>query len=176
MKRLLCITMMSLAAPLVIRAQTVENPVVSMARELFTRQSRFIVAAAEEMPAERYSYRPTSEQWSFAKITSHITTSGTAICGMLSDKPAPAAPQVSDTDPKDVQVAALKASFASCDEALANLTDAQMGDPITYFRGERKPRARALFELTNDVEDHYSQMASYLRLNGLTPPSAQPKK
>ena len=34
----------------------------------------------------------------------------------------------------------------------------------------------ALFELTTDLEDHYSQMAGYLRLNGLTPPSAKPHK
>ncbi len=176
MKRLFWIAMMGLGATLAAPAQTVDNPVVSTARELFTRQSKYIVAAAEQMPAEKYGYRPTSEQWSFAKITSHISTSGTAICGMLSDKPATTVPKVSDTDAKDAQVAALKASFAYCDQALTNLTDAQMGDPITYFRGEHKPRARALFELTNDVEDHYSQLASYLRLNGITPPSAQPKK
>ena len=95
---------------------------------------------------------------------------------MLTEGPKPPAPKVTEADPKDVQVAALKESFAACDRALAGLKDSQLGDTITYFRGERKPRARALFELTNDVEDHYSQLASYLRLNGITPPSAQPKK
>lgn len=33
------------------------------------------------------------------------------------------------------------------------------------------PRARALIELTDDLKDHYSQLASYLRLNGMLPPS-----
>jgi hypothetical protein len=95
---------------------------------------------------------------------------------MLSDIPAPQGPKVSETDSKESIVAAIKGSFEFCDKAPANLTDAQMGDTITYFRGARTPRARALFELTDDLEDHYSQMAGYLRLSGMTPPSAQPKK
>ena len=168
------IALVALVAPMA--AQTAANPVVTTAQELFTRQARFIIAAAEQMPADKYSYHPTPDQWSFGKITSHIAVSGTAICGMLAQGPAPAAGKVTEADPKDAQVAALKASFASCDRALADLKDSQLGDTITYFRGERKPRARALFELTNDVEDHYSQLAGYLRLNGLTPPSAEPRK
>ncbi len=171
MHRLLLLTMLGLAA----NAQTTANPVVTTAREIFARQSKFIVAAAEQMPADKYSYHPTPDQWSFGKITSHIAVSGNAICGMLSNIPAPTG-KVSDTDSKDAIVAALKTSFEYCDKALTSLTDAQLGDTITYFRGEKKPRARALIELTDDVEDHYSQLAGYLRLNGMTPPSAQPKK
>jgi hypothetical protein len=59
---------------------------------------------------------------------------------------------------------------------MAGLKDSQLGETVTFFRGARVPRARALFELTGDLEDHYSQMAGYLRLNNLTPPSAQPRK
>jgi hypothetical protein len=165
----------AMALPLAAAAQATPNPVVSTAREIFARQSKFIVAATEQMPADKYSYHPTPDQWSFGKIASHIAVSGNAICAMLSDTPAPQA-KVSETDSKDTIVAAVKESFAFCDKSLANLTDAQMGDTITYFRGARTPRARALFELTDDLEDHYSQLASYLRLNGMTPPSAQPKK
>ena len=160
---------------LTVQAQTSANPVVSTAREIYLRQSKFIVAAAEEMPAEKYSYHPTPDQWSFGRVTAHIATSGTAICGMLSDT-QPAVVKVSESESKDAIVAAVKASFAVCDQALNKLTDAQLGDTITYFRGARTPRARALFELTDDLEDHYSQLAGYLRLNGLTPPSASPRK
>jgi uncharacterized damage-inducible protein DinB len=172
MRRLFLLAMLSVAA----HAQVSANPVVSTAREIFARQSRFIVAAAEQMPADKYSYHPTVDQWSFGKVTSHIAVSGNALCGMLSDTQAPAGPKVGEADSKEILVAALKASFAFCDQALTNLKDSQMGDTITYFRGARTPRARALFELTDDLEDHYSQMASYLRLSGMTPPSAQPKK
>ena len=36
--------------------------------------------------------------------------------------------------------------------------------------------ARARVLLTNDWADHYSSAAMHLRLNGLLPPTAQPKK
>jgi uncharacterized damage-inducible protein DinB len=176
MRRLLWLVLAGLAASMAANAQATANPVVSTAREIFVRQSKFIVAAAEQMPADKYGYHPTPDQWTFGKVTSHIALSSNAVCALLSGTPAPQGPKVSDTDPKDTIVTAVKASFEFCDKALANLTDSQMGDTITYFRGARTPRARALFELTDDLEDHYSQMASYLRLNGLTPPSAQPKK
>jgi len=176
MPGLFWLAMIGLATPLAANAQTTANPGLSTAREIFARHSKSIVAAAEEMPADKYSYHPTPDQWSFGKVTSHIAVSGNAICAMLSDIPAPQGPKVSETDSKETIVAAIKGSFEFCDKALANLTDAQMGDTITYFRGARTPRARALFELTDDLEDHYSQMAGYLRLSGLTPPSAQPKK
>lgn len=51
-----------------------------------------------------------------------------------------------------------------------------MGDTITFVGGREAPRARAELERVADLADHYSQMASYLRLNGMLPPSAQPQK
>jgi DinB superfamily len=152
------------------------NPVVSSAKEIYTRQAAYIVAAAEEMPADKFQYKPTPEQMTFAKIISHVAQSNGGLCGMLSDTPAPATVKVAETASKEELVAAVKASFAYCDTTMAGLTDAKLGDTITFFGGAKKPRVRALIEITGDLEDHYSQMAGYLRLNGLLPPSAKPKK
>lgn len=173
MRKLILLVMICLAAPLVVSAQETANPVVSSAREIYARQSKYIAAAAEQMPADKYNYHPTPDQWTFGKIISHVAQSDFAVCAMLSGAPAPEVPKVTETDPKDTLVTAVKASFEFCDKALASLQDSQLGDTITYFRGAQKPRARALVELTDDLEDHYSQMASYLRLNGMTPPSAK---
>jgi uncharacterized damage-inducible protein DinB len=180
MKSLIWLALSGFVTPLALHAQTAAapataNPVVWSAREIFSRQSKFISAAAEQMPADKYSYHPTPDQWTFGKIVSHVAQANNAVCAMLSDTPAPGAPKISDTDPKESLVAAVDASLAFCDKSLANLQDSKLGDTITYFRGARVPRARALVELTDDLEDHYSQMASYLRMNGMTPPSAKPK-
>jgi hypothetical protein len=94
---------------------------------------------------------------------------------MLADMPAPQGPKVSESDSKDILIGALQVSFEFCNKALANLQDAKLGDTVTFFRGAQVPRARALFELIADLEDHYSQLAGYLRLSGLTPPSAKPR-
>jgi hypothetical protein len=154
-------------------AQDVPNPVVASATEIFQRQSGYIVAAAEQMPADKYGYHPTPDQWTYGKIVSHVIQANFGVCGMLSGDGPGKGPTVTDTIPKDQLVPVLKQSFETCQKALDGLQDSSLGGTITYFRGAKKPRARALIELTDDLEDHYSQMASYLRLNGMLPPSAK---
>ena len=185
MKLRIALTLVVIAAPLALIAQApaaapapavdTKNPVVWSANEMYARQAKLIVAAAELMPADKYSYKPTPEQLSFGRIIAHVAQSNVGLCAMLSGTPA-TPPKLAETDPKDTLIAALKASFDSCDKTFAALQDAQLGDTITFFRGAKVPRARALIEITGDLEDHYSQMAGYLRLNGILPPSAQPKK
>ena len=92
---------------------------------------------------------------------------------MLSGDGPGKSPAVADTAPKEQLVPMLKESFDACQKALDGLKDSNLGGTITFFGGEKKPRARALLELAGDLEDHYSQMASYLRLNGMLPPSAK---
>jgi hypothetical protein len=97
------------------------------------------------------------------------------VCAMLNDSKAPATLAVAETASKADLVSTLKASFDFCNAAFASVKDDKLGDTITFFGGRKVPRARALLEEVGDLDDHYSQMASYLRLNGLTPPSAQKK-
>lgn len=169
-------TTLCLAATAALQAQQVANPVVTSAKEIYVRQSGFIVAAVDQMPATKFAYKPTPEQWTFGKIVAHVTQANDHVCAMLYDKPAPDSATLTETSPKETLTAALKASFDYCGKALDTLQDSQLGDTITYFGGVKKPRARALVELTDDLEDHYSQLSSYLRLNGMLPPSAAPKK
>ena len=165
-----------LASTAALNAQQVVNPVVTSAKEIYARQSVFITAAAEQMPASKFSFHPTPDQWTFGKIVAHVAQANDHVCAMLTDEPAPDGTTVSEVSPKEALAVALKASFDYCAKALDALQDSQLGDTITYFGGAKKPRARALVELTDDLEDHYSQMAMYLRLSGMLPPSAKPRK
>jgi uncharacterized damage-inducible protein DinB len=177
MKRMLWLAVICMAAPLSARAQdTVANPVAASLQEMFNRQSKFIAAAADEMPADKFGYHPTPEQWTFGKIVAHVAQADYLVCSMISDNPVPKDFKVSETDPKDKLQPALQSSIDFCSQAIASLQDSKLGDTITFFGGRKTPRARAVLELAADLADHYSQMASYLRLNGMTPPSAQPRK
>ena len=174
---LLAAAALCLAVPASARAQQAPaNPVTAVIKELFDRQSQFMIDAAKEMPAEKYGYQPTAPQMTFGKIVSHVIGANAAVCRMIADTPAPPTMRAADTDPKEKLVSTLQASFEFCAQALPKLQDSKMGDPITFFGNEKTTRARAALELVADLADHYSQMASYLRLNNLVPPSAQPKK
>jgi len=178
MKLLLALSLAAVAitsAPLANAQIDTKNPVVWAANDVYARQSKFIVAAAEAMPADKFTYKPTEGQWTYGKIISHIALANAHVCAMLNDSTAPANLTIAETASKPDLVAALKASFAFCDAAMNGLTDNKLGDTITFFGGHKVPRARALIEEAGDLEDHYSQMAMYLRLNNITPPSAAKK-
>ena len=148
------------------------NPVTETARNMLERQEKNFTAAAEEMPADKYAYKPTEQQMSFGKLVAHITTSNNFLCSKLTSQTAPPQ-QISETDPKDKLLTELKSSFDYCHTALNNLQDSQLGQPVTLFGGRQGNKAAALIGLTNDWADHYSQAAIYLRLNGMLPPTAK---
>ena len=56
------------------------------------------------------------------------------------------------------------------------MEDSRLGDSIPFFGGRKVTRAAAMLALADDWADHYSQVAIYLRLNGLLPPTAKKKE
>jgi len=154
-----------------------KNPVTSVAKEILPRQQRNLVGAVEEMPADKFGYKPTEQQMTFGHLVLHIVESNTYLCSKIGDIPEVKAPvPLKESDGKDKLVAALKASFEFCATALGKVDDSKLGDEVELFGGRKGPRAFALIALTNDWADHYSSAAMYLRLNGMLPPTAQPKK
>jgi uncharacterized damage-inducible protein DinB len=152
------------------------NPVSNTVRKILDRQSKSMIAAADEMPADKYTYHPTPAQMTFAKLVEHMAGSNNFLCSKISGTPAPADEKLSETDPKEKLVGALKASFDYCTQALAKVDDSNLGEQLTLFGGRQASRAAAMIALTNDFADHYSMAAIYLRLNGLLPPTAKPKE
>jgi hypothetical protein len=150
------------------------NPVSDAVRQIMDRQSRNLVSAAEEMPPEHFDFKPTPQQRSFGETVSHTAQSNNFLCSSISGK-APKAqfkPAVLP-DSKSSAVDALKASFDFCKEALGALDDSHLGDQVDFFGHRKVSRAMAAIALTNDWADHYSAMATYLRLNKLLPPTAK---
>jgi hypothetical protein len=149
-----------------------QNPVSDGLRNMLTSRAKNTVAAAEAMPAEKYTYKPTEAQVPFGHWVSHATSANYLLCGKLTDATPPAA-DVKETDPKDKLIDALKKSFDYCSTQLPKLQDAQLGAEIAIFGGRKVTKGTAALELSADWADHYAQMASYLRLNGLLPPTAK---
>jgi uncharacterized damage-inducible protein DinB len=154
----------------------VANPVSTFVKQQLTRFNKNMVAAAEAMPAEKYNFKPTPEMNTFAHLTIHITEGNNALCSQISGTPAPTAEKLAEDNPKDKLVAGLKASFDFCATALANVDDSKLSEPMVLFGRVPSSRAGALIALGMGFADHYGQEAIYLRLSGILPPTAQPKK
>jgi uncharacterized damage-inducible protein DinB len=152
------------------------NPVASAVRSNLERNSKNILAAVDEMPADKFSYRPTPAQITFGHLVAHMATSNFRLCSIISGMGAPKMDELQETDPKEKLEGALKSSFDFCTEALGKTDDSKLGE-VVFTRGDfRLTKAAAMIALTNDFADHYGGAAMYLRLNGLLPPTAQPHK
>jgi uncharacterized damage-inducible protein DinB len=177
MKKAVCVVLVLLCAAAVVAQQAKSgsastNPVSDTVRGMLAGRAKNLTAAVEAMPADKYSYKPTEGQMTFGMLVEHIANSNNFLCAKLANQAAPS-DKITDKDPKDKLVAAVKSSFAYCETALKGVQDSQLGEQVTLFGGHPAPKAAALFALAGGWADHYGAAAIYLRLNGILPPTAQ---
>jgi len=152
-------------------SQGAGNPVVSAVRQMEERYAKNLVGAAEEMPADKYSYRPTPEQMSFAHLMVHVAQANNGLCSAIRGG-APSETKLSESDSKEMLSNAVKESFANCEQVLSKADDSNLGQAAAISGGQTSTRGAALVHLVAGWADHYSMAAMDLRLNNLLPPSA----
>jgi DinB family protein len=148
------------------------NPITVTLRQMEQRYAQNLIAAAEEMPADKYSYKPTPEQITFAHLIMHSAEANNSLCAAIAGAPPPSV-KLSETDPKETLTKALKDSFAYCEQVLAKADDSALGQTVTLYEGQTGTRGSVLVRMAVGWADHYSAAAMYLRLNNLLPPSAR---
>ena len=143
----------------------------------------WLMTAFDSIPASKYGYRPTPAQLSVGTVAAHLEKSNYLLCGNMAGTPHPMTGKDTLADslrgqwPKDTLVARLKTSFEFCTAAFQRVNDANLADsmPVVLPSGTRKfLRARLTLVFVTDLVDHYSQIANYMRLNGMIPPSSYP--
>ena len=150
-----------------------KNPVSSALRDTFTGRQKNTIAAVEAMPADKFSFKPSADQMTFGHLVSHMIESNDSFCSKAAAVPAPKVEEAKETDSKDKLVAALKASFDFCGDALGKMDDSKLGEMVEGFGGQQFSRARFAIILASSWADHYAEAALYLRQNGITPPTAK---
>jgi len=184
------VVLVTLAVPAGVFAQSAGGNTANPITTAFTRsigyESKNIQEAFDSIPESKFSYKPTPAQLSFGYIAQHVADDNYLFCEQFgdlkpsrSDKEKNTPDSVKATWSKDTLVAQLKASFAYCDKAMSQLQDSKLGDEVSLtYEGKTYKRVRAGMVLGHamDLADHYSQLANYMRLNGMLPPTALPRK
>ena len=150
------------------------GPFAAAMLQVWNRAQRNMPAAGDDMPAEKFSFKPTDGQMSFGHVLAHETQSNETLCRAIAGTggtPTEAAPD--SMAPKDQIVARLRKSFDTCRDVVAKLTESQLGDSVPFFGGRKATKATAAVYLVTDWADHYAQAAAYLRAAGILPPSAR---
>jgi uncharacterized damage-inducible protein DinB len=174
--RLIALSACCLAAAAPAAAQGPAAPAADAIRSIGQRAATNLVAAAEEMPAGKYGFKPTPAQMSFGDVIGHLTGGNDFLCSKISGEAAPKRAELGKGASKDKLVARLKETFEFCQSALAKADDSKLSEKVPFFGHREVTRAEAMFAAAEDWADHYSQLAIYLRLNGLLPPTAKGKQ
>ena len=150
-----------------------KNPVSTALRDIQPGRQKNTIAAVEAMPADKFSYKPTADQNTFGHLVAHMVEANYGLCSHAAAVPAPKVDEVKETDAKDKLVAALKASFDFCTDALGKMDDSKLGEMTEGTGGQQLSRARFALGIAANWADHYAEAAMYLRLNGILPPTAK---
>ena len=182
--------LLALALPMALAAQQPAagppaNPITTVFRTRALTLHRNLAQAFDSIPESKFGYKPTPAQLTVGYVAQHLANDNYFFCDQFGDMKATRPERDTATPdslkakwPKDTLVAKLRESFSFCERAFGQVDDAKLADQVTLtFGGNSRqvPRAQMVLFHLLDMTDHYSQIANYMRLNGLIPPTALPR-
>ena len=134
----------------------------------------YIVRAAEKMPEEGYSFKPTPEIRNFGQLIGHIADDQYRYCAAARGDTRSTKFET-NTPPKAEMLTALKAAFAYCDATYDAMNDG-LATRMVIFSGRSVPELTVLTRHAGHAWEHYGNVVIYMRLKGLVPPSSEKSK
>ena len=148
------------------------NPITASERGLYSFVSGAVIAAAQKMPEENYSFKPTPEVRSFGQIVGHVADAQYMFCSLASGQPNPAKGIEKTKTTKADLVAAVKDAVAYCNQAYDGMTDAK-GSEMVKFMNYDLAKLTVLSLNTAHADEHYGNIVTYLRIKGIVPPTSE---
>jgi uncharacterized damage-inducible protein DinB len=147
--------------------------------ESWNEVGRKLIAMAEDFPEEKYDFKPTPAQRSFAEQLLHAANANYFFTNLALGQKPPA-----EEDPKRDQfktkadvAAFVKKAFGDGAAAIKTKGDKGMADLVVDPDSHQQVRVCDLaYALIEHDGEHYGQLAVYYRVAGLVPPESRPKK
>jgi len=140
---------------------------------------RKLIAMAEDFPEDKYDFKPTPAQRSFAEQLLHAAGANYYFINPVTGKKPPAEEDMKRDKYKtkaDI-VALVKKAFADGAAAIQAKGDKGLNDLVVDPFGNQQVRVYELaYGFIEHCGEHYGQLVVYYRLAGLVPPESRPKK
>ena len=131
-----------------------------------------LVALAQAVPQEKYTWRPGEGVRSFSEVFLHMAGANFGFLAMLGVQPPAGIDrqtyEKSTTDRAKI-VENLKQSFDHVRQFVLKTSDADLEKPAKLFGRETTVRG-VLYVLGTHQPEHLGQLIAYSRVNGLVPP------
>jgi uncharacterized damage-inducible protein DinB len=184
---LTALTIVSLALPIGARAQQKPaaappanpNPLTQALSDGWNDAKINIRKSADVMPEAKFNFKPVDTVRTFGAILAHVAGATFEFCAAAKgEKPLHSEGEFEKSaTTRAAIVKALDDSIAYCDGVFKTMTDKKaMEIAPGAFGGPPAPRAAALMGNTNHFNEHYGNLVTYMRINGLVPPSSAPRK
>jgi uncharacterized damage-inducible protein DinB len=154
------------------------EPEVKVVLDSWNDIGRKLTTMAEEFPEDKYDFKPTPAERSFAEQLLHAANSCYYFTNPAMGKKPPAAedPKRDQYKSKADVVAFVKKSFADGAAAIQSQGDKGLMTEVVYFPEQKSRIIDIAYGIIEHSGEHYGQLVVYYRLAGLVPPESQPKK
>jgi uncharacterized damage-inducible protein DinB len=147
-----------------------ENPVAAVGSNQYKQVAGNIAKSIDKMPADKFGFKSVDGTMPFSEFIGHLVDANNMFCMSVSGGTRPASVR-KETD-KAKLAAAWKAASEECMKVWAMTTDKSMGEMKKM--GQREVPAAQLLLLNNSHSwEHYGNLVTLLRMNGMTPPSSE---
>ena len=156
------------------------GPRAELLRQLDDAQQK-LVALAEAIPQEKFSWRPGEGVRSVSEVYMHVAGANYLIPRAAGvNPPAGLEKDLEKITEKAKVIDTLKQSFAHVRLALLGITDSDLDKPAKLF-GNNTTVRNVFLTLTTHAHEHLGQSIAYARMNNITPPwtaarQAQPQR
>src|SRR5271168_1773740 len=148
------------------------NPITASEKGFYSFVSGAVVGAAQKMPEENYSFKPTPEVRTFGQLVGHVADASFMFCSLASGEANPGKDIEKTKTSKADLVASLKDAVAYCNKAFEGMTDAKGGQMVKFMNFDLA--RMTMFSLnTAHTDEHYGNMVTYMRLKGIVPPTSE---
>lgn len=148
------------------------DPLTAALKGQFDVVARNVRESAEKMPEEKFSYQATKEVRTFGGFIGHVANALYALCSRAMGEANPNKVDFEKTADKAALVKAITAAGDYCTQVFAAANDRWMLETVAVGPN-RTPRAAILAGNTSHANEHYGNLVTYMRINGLVPPSTE---
>jgi uncharacterized damage-inducible protein DinB len=148
------------------------NPITLSEKGLYSFVSTAVINAAQKMPEENYSFKPTPDVRSFGQLVGHVADANYMFCSQASGEANPMKDIEKTKTSKADLVSAIKSAVAYCNNTFDSMTDAKGSQMVKLFNFNMA-KLTLLSLNTAHTDEHYGNMVTYLRLKGIVPPTSE---
>jgi len=141
--------------------------------------ARKLVAMAEDFPEDKYDFKPTPAQRSFAEQLLHAANANYFVTNAIRGEKPPAGedPKREQFKSKAAVAEFVKKAFADGAKAIEEKGDKGLNDLVVDpFANQQVRVSDMAWGFIEHSGEHYGQLVVYYRLSGLVPPESRPKK